>query len=120
MKHARDDYSRIQDPAGLIPEDEPVFLIRAKDPVSGDAVRAWADLHDANGGPADISALARMQADAMDRWAPKQAHADLPAQGDSPEGEAHRDEWEDCTVRGVVAGRPLIDPSDRAELGEGE
>jgi hypothetical protein len=30
MKHARDDYNRIQDPAGLIPEDEPVFLLRAQ------------------------------------------------------------------------------------------
>ena len=28
MKHARDDYNRIQDPAGKIPEDEPVFLLR--------------------------------------------------------------------------------------------
>ena len=31
MKHARDDYNRIQDPAGLIPADEPVFLLRAQD-----------------------------------------------------------------------------------------
>ena len=26
MKHARPDYDRIQDPAGLIPDAEPVFL----------------------------------------------------------------------------------------------
>jgi len=31
MKHARKDYDRIQDPAGLIPDDEPVFLFRAQD-----------------------------------------------------------------------------------------
>lgn len=31
MKHAREDYNRIQDPAGLIPDGEPVFLIRGKD-----------------------------------------------------------------------------------------
>jgi hypothetical protein len=31
MKHARPDYDRIQDPAGLIPEGEPVFLLRAQD-----------------------------------------------------------------------------------------
>lgn len=31
MKHARDDYNRIQDPAGKIPEDEPVFLLRGQD-----------------------------------------------------------------------------------------
>lgn len=31
MKHARPDYDRIQDPAGIIPEDEPVFLLRGQD-----------------------------------------------------------------------------------------
>ena len=31
MLHAREDYNRIQDPEGKIPEDEPVFLIRAQD-----------------------------------------------------------------------------------------
>lgn len=31
MLHARKDYQRIQDPAGLIPDDEPVFLIRGQD-----------------------------------------------------------------------------------------
>lgn len=32
LKHAREDYQgRIVDTAGLIPEDEPVFLLRAKD-----------------------------------------------------------------------------------------
>lgn len=31
MRHARKDYNRIQDPAGLIPEKEPVFLLRGQD-----------------------------------------------------------------------------------------
>jgi hypothetical protein len=31
MRHARADYDRIQDPDGLIPQDEPVFLIRGQD-----------------------------------------------------------------------------------------
>lgn len=31
MKHAREDYNRIQDPAGKIPDDEPVLLLRASD-----------------------------------------------------------------------------------------
>lgn len=31
MKHAREDYNRIQDPEGKIPENEPVFLIRGQD-----------------------------------------------------------------------------------------
>jgi len=54
MKHARPDYDRIQDPAGQIHEDEPVFLIRATDTVSGDAVRAWADLAEAAGAAPNI------------------------------------------------------------------
>ena len=31
MKHARPDYDRFQDPACIIPENEPVFLIRGQD-----------------------------------------------------------------------------------------
>jgi len=44
MIHARDDYNRIQDPDNLIPEDEPVFLIRAKDILGPSAVQAWVNL----------------------------------------------------------------------------
>ncbi len=31
MRHARQDYNRIQDPEGKIGEDEPVMLFRAQD-----------------------------------------------------------------------------------------
>jgi len=41
LKHARPDYDRIQDPAGLIPEDEPVFLIRGQDMAAIEAIKAW-------------------------------------------------------------------------------
>lgn len=41
MKHARPDYNRIQDPLGLIPEDEPVFLLRGKDILTPTALEAW-------------------------------------------------------------------------------
>lgn len=78
MKHARTDYDRIQDPAGLIPADEPVFLIRAKDAVSGDAVRAWADLHIKAGGDPAMAVAAYVQALKMDAWSDKQL-ADAPA-----------------------------------------
>lgn len=43
MKHARDDYDRIQDPAGLIPEDEPVFLFRAQDRFAAEALDRYAE-----------------------------------------------------------------------------
>jgi len=42
MKHARADYNqRVQDSANIIPQDEPVFLLRAKDPVAAETVRFW-------------------------------------------------------------------------------
>ncbi len=77
MRHARADYDRIQDPAGKIPEDEPVFLIRGQDKVGADAVRAWADLHKWSGGDPKLTALAREQADKMEAW-PTKKSADHP------------------------------------------
>ncbi|RUX02344.1 hypothetical protein EOA27_32275 [Mesorhizobium sp. M2A.F.Ca.ET.037.01.1.1] len=41
MKHAREDYNRIQDPAGLIPDGEPVFLIRAQDACATWTLAHW-------------------------------------------------------------------------------
>ena len=76
MKHAREDYNRIQDPEEKIPEDEPVFLIRAQDQVSGDAVRAWAYLNEKAGGDTNLTESARRQATLMDEW-PKKKKADL-------------------------------------------
>ena len=76
MLHAREDYNRIQDPEGKIPEDEPVFIIRAQDAVSGDAVRYWASLNEQVGGSFEASKLARQQAARMDAW-PVKKPADL-------------------------------------------
>ena len=42
MIHARKDYDRIQDPLGLIAEDEPVFLLRAKDKFAPSTLKFWA------------------------------------------------------------------------------
>jgi hypothetical protein len=45
--HARKDYQeRIQDAAGLIPDDEPVFLIRGQDLAAIPAARAWCNAAD--------------------------------------------------------------------------
>lgn len=42
MKHARSDYdARIQDSAGLIPDDEPVLLIRGQDEAAPFVIGAW-------------------------------------------------------------------------------
>lgn len=71
MKHARDDYNRIQDPEGLIPADEPVFLIRGQDKIGGLVVKIWADLARLVGAKDDICDKARVQGLLMDNWKKK-------------------------------------------------
>jgi len=44
MKHAREDYNRIQDPDGKIPADEPVFLLRGQDVLAPETLRTWANM----------------------------------------------------------------------------
>jgi len=70
MKHARKDYNpRIQDAAGLIPEDEPVFLIRSSDKVGAAAVEAWANLAAASGADFDMVRRAVSHARLMRQYA---------------------------------------------------
>lgn len=70
MKHAREDYNRIQDPAGKIAEDEPVFILRAKDKFAPNALRHWADqLAWEVGEDNPLVKMAKTQADAMEVWA---------------------------------------------------
>ena len=68
MKHARDDYNRIQDPDGLIPDDEPVFIIRGQDISAPDALEEWVRLNDLNGGDPKLSELTMKQAAEMRKW----------------------------------------------------
>lgn len=68
MRHGRLDYQRIQDPAEIIPVDEPVFLLRGQDPAAASAVRAWAVIARALGSPEHVCASAERQADEMERW----------------------------------------------------
>lgn len=78
MKHARADYDRIQDPAGKIPEGEPVFLLRGQDQFAARAVRYYARLVADWKGDADpIVQASRAQADLMDAW-PKHKTPDMP------------------------------------------
>ena len=72
MKHARDDYNRIQDPAGIITEDEPVFLLRAQDRTAAEIVRTWAEMQ-LQLPDCDMKAvdLALAHADKMDAWPTK-------------------------------------------------
>jgi hypothetical protein len=82
VKHARRDYDRIQDPEGKIGEDEPVFLVRAKDKAAPATVRAWADENDRQGGDTLLSQSARDHAERMELW--QQKNGCKPA--DAPDG----------------------------------
>lgn len=77
MKHARADYARIQDPAGLIPEDEPVFLLRGQDKFAAGVVSYWADCVELKGGDPEIVRRAREQVRRMTEWR-KHKYPDLP------------------------------------------
>lgn len=78
MKHARADYDRIQDPAGLIPDDEPVFLIRGQDDAGAAAVYAYAAILEDMGGCPEIIAAAREHAERMRAWG-KHKMPDMPS-----------------------------------------
>ena len=80
MKHARQDYDRIQDPEGKIPADEPVFLLRAQDVFAAPTIEYWARQVESYGGSPNIVKLAREQSLRMAKW-PKHKIPDLPSYG---------------------------------------
>lgn len=84
MRHARPDYNRFQDPAGLIPVDEPVFLIRGQDIAAPITLRYWATAARHHGASQDIIDLVVEHAQEMERW--QLAHGaktpDLPQKDD--------------------------------------
>ncbi len=77
MKHARQDYDRIQDPADKIPDDEPVFLLRGQDRLAPSAVRAYAKAAE-DRGRIDIANASYVQADRMEAWQTTHGGGKLP------------------------------------------
>jgi len=79
MKHARPDYDRIQDPAGLIPDDEPVFLIRGQDMYGALILAKYAELLETSDCAVDprLIEMVRDQQLRMRHW-PKKKIPDLP------------------------------------------
>lgn len=71
MKHGRPDYEHIQDPTGKIPEDEPVFLLRAQDKTAAATVLYWASLNAKGDGREVALALVRAHARKMEEWPTK-------------------------------------------------
>ena len=69
MIHAREDYDdRIQDNAGLIPEKEPVFLLRGQDALAPSLLLDWASRMRSLGGDPKMADLVRNQAHRMIIW----------------------------------------------------
>lgn len=68
MRHARSDYNRIQDPAGLIPEDEPVFLLRGQDALAPATLHEYADLVENENGDPYMVKKVREHAELMATW----------------------------------------------------
>jgi hypothetical protein len=76
MRHARVDYDRIQDPSGLIPEDEPVFLLRGQDRHASSTLEHYAERLSAAGGDPQMVRLVLEHAGRMRAW-PRHKDPDL-------------------------------------------
>lgn len=78
MKFGREDYDRrIIDQELIIPEDEPVFLIRGQDSISEYIVWHWAAVAEQAGVDKEMVAMARKHVRTMARWDKKNT-PDLP------------------------------------------
>lgn len=67
MIHARSDYNRIQDPQNKIAEDEPVFLLRAKDVFAPDTLDCWAVMVSVSGNK-ELAEHVKAHAERMREW----------------------------------------------------
>lgn len=83
MKHARPDYNRIQDPAGLIPDNEPVMVLRGQDIAAPAALRAYATAAATAGASDELVLTVLKHARAMEEWQRLVARKtpDLPEKG---------------------------------------
>lgn len=92
MRHLRSDWDGIQDvhqgiadwPSSSIKADEPVFLLRAKDPAAAYAVMAWSDQVEAQGGDPELIKRVRQWAQEMNNW--RLDNYPAPKVADVPEG----------------------------------
>ena len=110
MLHARADYNRIQDPAKAIPDEEPVFLLRAQDKTAAATVRHWASLQVNE----DIAEMAMEHANLMDEWPTKKA-ADLMSEEDLAE-QAAKEAFQALDQAGVVNFLASLKTEGRARI----
>ena len=72
--NAMDEFTRLQAKieSGDLPEDEPLFVLRAQDRLAANLVRSWAAYAKELGTPPGKLEEAERLADAMDLWPVKQ------------------------------------------------
>ena len=66
MIHAREDYN--EGKMDTIPEDEPVFLLRAQDSLAIDCVKHWCHLARVSGVDEEMIVLAEIHIERMEAW----------------------------------------------------
>lgn len=77
MLHALQKYNeRVQDSANIIPENEPVFLLRAQDKVAAETLMFWIQKQERAGGDETMLQLAREHYAKFIAW-PKKKLADI-------------------------------------------
>lgn len=86
MKTGRPEYDGIIDTSGKIPEDEPVFILRAQDSLAPTLVHIWASNAKIIGADPEIVEAALKHSEAMAEWqklhgkkTPDMPRADAPA-----------------------------------------
>lgn len=93
MRHLRRDWDGIQDThqrdnslreSSTIEEDEPVFLLRAKDPAAAAIVMDWANLVELQGGDPELVKRVRLWSIEMTKW--RQENYPAPKVADVPKG----------------------------------
>ena len=77
MRHFRPDYNRIQDPANIIPENEPVFILRGQDKHAAQTLRYYAYQVFADDGDLDIVRAVLDGVKLVEAW-PKKKSPDMP------------------------------------------
>lgn len=68
MRHARRDYDGIQDRSGKILEDEPVFILRARDVNGPELVVSWAQQALEDGADPELCRRVAQWAEYMAEW----------------------------------------------------
>jgi hypothetical protein len=76
MLHTRSDYNRIQDPSGIIPANEPVFLLRRQDKLAWHIVKIYTWCAELAGASPELVQACREQSKLMKTW-PKKKIPDL-------------------------------------------